>query len=102
MYLKLNLLSSKDMGSILKVPKSSVHHAPMTSLPWKNSPIMDLLASSIVKDDVRVEGAMIKHTVYSDVVSLLFSSAWFVLDLTYLCICYYVAMIWLHVKATVI
>jgi hypothetical protein len=52
---KLNSLSSKDMGSILE--------APMTSLSWTNSPVTDFLASSIVKDDARVEDAMIKHTV---------------------------------------
>jgi len=51
---KLNSLSSKDMGSMLE--------APTTSLPWTNSPDTYLLASSIVKDDAR-EDVMTKYTV---------------------------------------
>jgi hypothetical protein len=44
---------SKHAGSVhqLETPKSSVHQAPVTSLGWTDSPVVDSVANSIAKSD---------------------------------------------------
>jgi hypothetical protein len=44
----------------------------MAAVSWTDSPVMDSLASSIVKGDVREVGTAMKDTAYSDVVGLSF------------------------------
>lgn len=61
-----NSLKDADGGvHQLETPESSVHRAPMTSLPWTNSPVTDSLASSIVKGDVN-EDPVISSSPFSD------------------------------------
>jgi hypothetical protein len=53
--------SSKNAESThqLETPEWSVHRAPATSsLDWTHSPVVDLLASSIVKGDTCEENAV--------------------------------------------
>jgi len=46
-----SLQNSKDADSVhqLETPESSIHRAPVTSVPWADSPVPDSLASSISK-----------------------------------------------------
>ena len=46
-----SLQDSKDTGSVhqLKSPESSIHHIPVTSVAWTDSPVSNSLASSISK-----------------------------------------------------
>jgi hypothetical protein len=63
--------SSKDVGSIhqLETLKSSVHRAPVTSLGWADSPMVDSMGNSIAKSDVG--GDAVKYLPF-DVVRLFY------------------------------
>jgi hypothetical protein len=75
--------SLKDTESVhqLKTPKSSVHQVLVTSsLDWMDSPMVDLLASSIVKGDACEENA-VKHPAYDAVCLLLLLRFRLVIDI---------------------